>query len=132
MTLGTRVVDWVFIVAEISEDKGILGNDFAMAQELTVRPHEGAVYLLTFSSGGKEDMGERLPCAVWLVAEVTAITEEVHAVRALRTITLAPRTVSQVSIIVPTLRPGERDGGSWGTSAGIVHGTRGDRGGTGQ
>ena len=45
VTLGTRVVEWGFIVAEIGEDEGILGNDFAMAHELTVRPCEGAVYL---------------------------------------------------------------------------------------
>ena len=51
-------------------------------------------------------MGERLPCAVQLVAEVRAITEEVLTVRALRTITLAPQTISQVSVIVPSLRPG--------------------------
>ena len=81
---------------EIGEDEGILGNDFAMAQERTVRPHEGAVYLPAFSSRGKEDMGERLPCAVRSVAEVRAITEEVLAVQALGTMTLAPRTVSQM------------------------------------
>ena len=60
MTLGTRVIEWDFIVAEIGE--GILGNDFAMAQQLTVRPHESAVYLPASSSADKEDMGERLPC----------------------------------------------------------------------
>ena len=70
MTLGTRVIDWDFIVAEIGEDEGILGNDFAMAQELTVRPHKGAVYLPAFWMIGKEDMGERLPCASRLIAEV--------------------------------------------------------------
>ena len=92
MTLGTRVIDWDFIVVDIDEDEGILANDFAMAPELTVRPHEGAVYLPAFSSGGKE------------VTEVRAITEEDLAVRALGTMTLAPRTVSQVRVIVPTLR----------------------------
>ena len=51
-------------------------------------------------------MGEHLPCAVRSVVEVTAITEEVLVVRALRMATLAPRTVSQVSIIIPILRPG--------------------------
>ena len=30
---------------EIGEDEGILGNDFAMAHRLKVRPHEAAVYL---------------------------------------------------------------------------------------
>ena len=62
-----------------------------------------------------------------------AITEEVLVVRALRTMTLAPRTVSQVSVVIPTPR--------WGgtvmvegraRSTGIVPGARGDRGGTGQ
>ena len=48
MTLGTRVIEWDFIVAEIGEDEGILGNDFAMAQQLTVWPHESAVYLSFF------------------------------------------------------------------------------------
>ena len=38
VTLGTRVINWSFIVAEIEDDEGILGNDFAMAHELTVRP----------------------------------------------------------------------------------------------
>ena len=32
-------------MAEIGDDEGILGNDFAMAHKLTVRPCEGAVYL---------------------------------------------------------------------------------------
>ena len=38
VTLGTRVTEWSFIVAEIGDDEGILGNDFAMAHELTVWP----------------------------------------------------------------------------------------------
>ena len=46
VTLGTRVIKWSFIVAEIGDDEGILGNDLAMAHKLTVRPCEGAVYLL--------------------------------------------------------------------------------------
>ena len=37
VTLGTRVIEWCFIVAEIGDDEGILRNDFAMAHELTVR-----------------------------------------------------------------------------------------------
>ena len=37
MTLGTREIDWDFIVAEIGEDEGILGNDLVMAQELTLK-----------------------------------------------------------------------------------------------
>ena len=45
VTLGPQAIDWYFIVSEISEDEGILGNDFAVARQLTLRPHEGAVYL---------------------------------------------------------------------------------------
>ena len=44
VTLGTRAIKWNFIGAEIGDDEGILGNDFAMAHELMVRPCEGAVY----------------------------------------------------------------------------------------
>ena len=36
VTLGTRIKEWDFIVAEIGEDEGVLGNDFAMAQQLVV------------------------------------------------------------------------------------------------
>ena len=104
--LGTRVIEWDFIVAEIGEDEGILGNDFAMAQQLRVRPHESVVYLPASSSADKEDMEERLPCAVWSVAEVRAIMEEALRVRALRSMTLVPRTVSQVSVVIPTPRRG--------------------------
>ena len=43
-------------MAEIGEDEGILGNDFALAHQLTVQPHEGAVYLPTTSGEEKEDM----------------------------------------------------------------------------
>ena len=63
MTLGTRVVEWGFIVAEIGDDEGILGNNFAMAHELTVRPCEGAVYLPDLAGTGKGHIGwrKRLP-----------------------------------------------------------------------
>ena len=103
--MGTRVLG-MNEAGSYPGNEGILGNNFAMAQELTVRLHEGAVYLPAFSITGKEDMGERLPCAVRSLVEVRAITEEVLAVRALRTVMLAPRTVSQVSVIIPTPRPG--------------------------
>ena len=53
VTLGTRVIKWSFIVAEIGDDKGILGNDFAMAHKLTVRPCESAVYLPDLSGTRK-------------------------------------------------------------------------------
>ena len=56
VTLGTSVIEWDFIVAEIGEDEGILGNDFAMAQHLTVLPQDSAVYLPASSSAQKEDM----------------------------------------------------------------------------
>ena len=45
VNLGAQVITWNFIVAEIGKDEGILGNDFAMAHRLMVRPHEAAVYL---------------------------------------------------------------------------------------
>ena len=80
--------------------EGILGNDFAMAHPLTVRPHEAAIYLPTTFGGGREDMGERLPWAVRSIAEVRVINNEAFAVRAVERSTLAPRTVSQVSVIV--------------------------------
>ena len=104
VTLGTRVVEWGFIVAEIGDDEGILGNDFAMAHELRVRPCEGAVYLPDLAGTGKGHMGERLPCTIRVVTEVRAVTEETLAVRAVGSATLAPHTVSQVRVIVPTPR----------------------------
>ena len=104
VTLGTRVIEWSFIVAEIGDDEGILGNDFAMAHELTVRPCEGAVYLPDLAGTGKGHMGERLRCTIRAVTEVRAVTEETLAVRAMGSATLAPHTVSQVRVIVPTPR----------------------------
>ena len=91
VTLGTGVIKWSFIVAEIGDDKGILGNNFAMAHELTVRPCEGAVYLLDLAGTRKEHMGERLPCTIRSVTEVRAVTEETLAVWAVGSATLAPR-----------------------------------------
>ena len=104
MTLGTPVVEWGFIVAEIGDDEGILGNDFAMAHELTVRPCEGAVYLPDHAETGRRHLGERPPCTVRVVTEVRTITEETLAVRAVGPATLAPHAVSQVRVIVPTPR----------------------------
>ena len=98
VTLGTRVIKWSFIVAEIGDDEGILGNDFAMAHELTVRP---------FSGTRKEHMGEHLPCTICSVTEVRAVTEDTFAVRAVGPATLAPHTVTQVWVIVPTPRARE-------------------------
>ena len=72
VTLGTRVIKWSFIVAEI-----------AMAHELTVRPCEGAMYLPDLTGTRKEHMGERLPCTIRSVTEVRAITEETLAVWAM-------------------------------------------------
>ena len=51
-------------------------------------------------------MGDCLPCAVRSVAEVRALMEEALAVCALRSMTLVPRTVSQVSVVIPTPRRG--------------------------
>ena len=104
VTLGTRVIEWSFIVAEIRDDEGILGNDFTMAHKLTVWPCEGAVYLLDLAGTGKGHMGERLPCTIRSVTEVRAVTEETLAVRAVGSATLAPHTVTQVRVIVPTPR----------------------------
>ena len=84
--------------------KGILGNDFAMAHKLTVRPCEGAMYLTDLSGTRKEHMGERLPCTIRSVTEVWAVTEETLAVRAVGSPMLAPHTVTQVRVIVPTPR----------------------------
>ena len=94
MTLGTRAIKWNFIVAEIGDDEGKLGNDFAMAHELTVRPCEGAVYLPNLSGAREEHMGQRLPCTIRSVTEVRAIMEETVAVRAVGLAMLAPHTVT--------------------------------------
>ena len=106
VTLVTRAIKWSFIVAEIGDDEGILGNDFAMAHKLTVRPCEGALYLPDLSRARTEHMGERLPCTIRSVTEVQAILEETLAVQAVGPATLAPHTVTQVRVIVPT--PGAR------------------------
>ena len=104
VTLGTRVIKWSFRVAEIEDDEGILGNDFAMAHELTVRRCEGGVYLPDLSGTRKEHEGERLPCTIRSVTEVRAVTEETLAVQAVGSATLAPHIVSQVRVIIPTPR----------------------------
>ena len=104
VTLGTRVIEWRFIVAEIGDNEGILGNDFAMTHEVTVRPCEGAVYLPDLSGMRKEHIGEGLPCTIRSVIKVRAITEETLAVRAVGLATLAPHTVTQVRVIVLTPR----------------------------
>ena len=112
-------------MAEIGEDEGILGNDFPMAHQLTVRPHEGAAYLPTTSEGWKEDMGDRLPCAVRSIVEVRVITEEGFAVRDVERLTLAPRTVSQVSVIISATNAKGHGGRSRAKPTGAVSGTRG-------
>ena len=104
VTLGTWVIEWSFIVAEIGDDEGILGNNFAMAHELMVLPCEGAVYLPDLAGMGIGHMGERLPCTIRSVIEVRVVTEETLAVRAVGSATLAPHTVTQVRVIVPTPR----------------------------
>ena len=49
-------------------------------------------------------MGERLRCTIRSVTEVRAVTEETLEVRAVGSATLAPQTVTQVRVIVPTPR----------------------------
>ena len=127
VTLGTRAIIWNFIVAEIGNDEGILGNDFAMAHELTVRPCEGAVYLPTLSRAKGEHMGQRLPCTIRLVTGVRAITEETLAVQAVGPATLAPHTVTQVRVTVPAPGSGGRT-----RTAGAVPSMRGRRSRAGQ
>ena len=95
-------------MAVIGEDEGILGNDLAIA------------YLHDLSAMRKEHMGECLPCTIRSVTEVRAITEETLAVRAMGPATLAPHTVTQVRVIVPT--PGARgtcDGRNRAWTAGV-------------
>ena len=106
VAFGTRTIEWNFIVAEIEDDEGILGNDFAMAHELMVRPYEGAVYLPDLTRAEEGNMGQRLPCTIRAVTGVRAITEETLAVRPLGSVTLAPHTVTQVNGVVPTPRVG--------------------------
>ena len=92
LTLGTRAIKLNFIVAEIGDDEGLLGNDFAMAHELTVRPCKGAVYLPNLSRAREEHMGQRLPFTIRSVTEVRAITKETLAFRAVGPATLVPHT----------------------------------------
>ena len=106
MTLGTRAIKWNFIVAKIGDEEGILGNDFAMAHKLTVRPCDGAVYLPDLSRARKKHMGQGLLCTIRSVTEVWVIMEETLAVRAVGPATLARHTVTQVRVVVPT--PGAR------------------------
>ena len=88
-------------MAEIGDEEGILGNDFAMAHELMVRPCEGAVYLPDLAGKGKGHMGERLACTIRSVTEVRAVTEETLAFRAVGSATLAPHTITQVRVPTP-------------------------------
>ena len=125
VTLGTRVIKWSFIVAEIGDDEGILGNDFAMAHALAVQPCEGTVHLPDRSGTRKEHMGEGLPCTIRSVTEVRAITEETLAVRTMGPATLAPHTVTQVRVIVST--PGARGTvtiANWAWTVGAVSSPR--------
>ena len=71
-----------------------------------MRPYEGAMYLPDLSSARKEHMGQRLPCTIRSVTEVRAITEETLAVRAGGPATLAPHTVTQVRVVIPTPEAG--------------------------
>ena len=111
VTLGTRAIKWNFIVAEIGDDEGIMGNDFAMAHELTVRPCMGAMYLPDLSRARKEHVGQRLPCTIRSVTEVRVISEETRAVRAVGPATLAPHFYSQSG------RNGDDLNGTWTVGA---------------
>ena len=53
VTLGTRVVEWGFIVAEIRDDEGILGNDFAM--QTSSRCGHARVPCISRTSPGQEE-----------------------------------------------------------------------------
>ena len=66
VTLGTRAIDLDIIVADIGKDVGILGNHFAVAHQLTVWPHEGAVYLSRAPTAVATELGERLTCWFFL------------------------------------------------------------------
>ena len=68
ITLDNQAIDWDFIVAEIGEDEGFLGNDLAVTHRLTVHPHEGTVSLPGASNEWTENLGERLMCVI--VAEI--------------------------------------------------------------
>ena len=100
-------------MAEIGDDEGILGNDFAMAHKLTVRPCEGAVYLPDRSGPRKEHMGERLPCTIRSVTEVRAITEDTLAVRVVGPAMLAPHTVTSDSSDPRSEGNGDDRDGAW-------------------
>ena len=101
VTFGTRAIDWDIIVAEIGEDEGILGNHFAVAHQLTVWPHEGAVYLSRVPTAVATELWERLTWFVHQIMEVRAITEETLAVRTTKRVTIAPMAMCQMSMNVP-------------------------------
>ena len=98
VTLGTRAINWDIIVAEIGEDEGILGNDFAVAHQLTVWPHEGLSRAPTVVA---TELWERLTWFVHQIMEVRAITEETLAVRTTKRVTIAPMAMCQMSMNVP-------------------------------
>ena len=56
MTLGTRAMKWNFIVAEIGDDRGILGNDFAMALELTELDLASGYWQVEMDAADREKM----------------------------------------------------------------------------
>ena len=98
VTLGTRAINWDIIMAKISEDEGILGNDFAVAHQLTVWPHEGLSRAPTVVA---TELWERLTWFVHQIMEVRAITEETLAVRTTKRVTIAPMAMCQMSMNVP-------------------------------
>ena len=122
MTFGYRAVNWDFIVAQIGEDEGILGNEFAMAYQLTVRPSEGAVYLPQAPTLSAEEFGEQLTCIVYTIAEVQPIMEDALAVQTMEPVTMAPMALCQVSLSMQVGNVGIRTG-----TAGTVRSPRGNQ-----
>ena len=61
-----------------------------MAHQLTVRPHEGAVYLPKALTTSTEELGERLSCVVHLITVVWAVTKEALVVETMEQVTIAP------------------------------------------
>ena len=95
---------WSFIVAEMGEDERNIGQRFRHGTRAHGAAVRGAVYLPDLAGTGKEHMGELLPCTIRSVTEVRAVTEETLAVRAVGSATLAPHTITQVRMIIPTPR----------------------------
>ena len=93
-------------MTEIGEDEGILRNDFAMAQRLTVQPHEGVAYLPEASREWTENLGEHLGCVVCSITEVRTVTEEAVAIRVVSQVGVAVSTTSMGRMVMQKAGPG--------------------------